>query len=88
MADNKNIKLDDALLKNATGGDGENTPDPIFHPGDRVRIKKVAEKFDEVYIASIVEYHEFAGWCYELHAHHIENGWQDFKQLEKQLEPF
>lgn len=50
MTDTRNIRLDDELMKNVTGGDGGSAPDPIFHTGDRVRIKKAHEKFDEILI--------------------------------------
>ncbi len=89
MAENKNMKVDDEIMKNAAGGTDESAPEPRFHVGDRV-IVRGQEDHDSV--IKQVHYTGSVGanaWQYLVHmVHHSTGLIADAYIFESNLSPY
>ena len=91
MTDNKNIKLNDALLAQATGGEdstGNPACDPRFHVGDLVfLVDDDGSQYDKIEIKQAVW--RYTEGCYICRMHMPELGWvaENAKITEHDLKP-
>ena len=66
MADNKNMKLNDELMANATGGTTDNAPEPKFSSGQRV-VTNDPEISGVFIIRHVNDYYSWVdGWLYTV----------------------
>ena len=77
-----NVALSDEDMAKATGGAGEDAPDPKFNVGDHVKANDGSDW--EAFITGIYGYYSI-GWYYNVHARD-EEGWYDDIEWEKNME--
>ena len=89
MADNKNMALDDEMMAKATGGAGEDLPQPRFSEGDKVVVEGW-ETYDSTVI-QVMSYSESSNiWKYRVRIEKHEPGHEESMEsvkLEDELSP-
>ena len=70
MADNKNMELNDEMMANATGGEGEEIPAPRFKVGD------IAVQISGEYRLTILEVLRYGGpeWGWNYRVKYMQGG--------------